>query len=68
MYLLELKDLGLKKNEELRSVIEKIKKYRLPWGGKRPRTEEIEPELTHLVLYLRFERFRNSNYYSWNYL
>ena len=31
----------LEKEEELRSVIGKTKKYRLPGGGKRPETEEI---------------------------
>ena len=36
MYLLELKD---EKEEELRSVIRKMKKYRLPGGGKRPETD-----------------------------
>jgi hypothetical protein len=41
------------KEEELKSVIIKGKKYRLTWGGHRSETEEIEPELVHWILFLR---------------
>lgn len=43
----------LEKEEGLKSVIGKIKKYKLFGGGKRLETKEIEPELIHWVLYLR---------------
>ena len=39
--------------EELKNVIGKEIKYRLPGGENRPETELIEPELTHWILYLR---------------